>query len=113
MFTETINEILKELTCPISHKLFVYPITILCCYATFSKKHILEWINKGNNCPNCNSENVNKIVKLKKNLIIDNMIEHYLEKNHIVLTEEQKDERELEKKIYVKFRSKSKRTKYK
>ena len=93
----------EDLTCMISQELFVFPVAMPCCGISFSKKYILEWVKRTNNCPNCSAKNKYDIKLFKKNLAIDNMVERYIGDNPTLLTEEQKNQRELEKKFISDF----------
>src|SRR3990170_1647878 len=77
---KNIEEIVKDLTCPITQDLFEDPITVPCCGKAFSRNSLVEYFNYSpyKRCPLCNDEEelVNFDPKVAaKNVILSSLVE--------------------------------------
>lgn len=73
-----LQNVLKDLTCPISLELFEEPISVPCCGKAFSRKYLQLHINSSNQakCPLCNGD-LSKfdVENAPKNVILSSLIQ--------------------------------------
>ena len=70
----------ETLTCPITHQIFCYPITINDGH-TYELRAISEWLKNHNTSPITNEQII--ITNVKPNYLIINLVENYLKKIRI------------------------------
>lgn len=70
------NNIIQDLTCPLTLELFVDPVTVPCCGKSFSRQPLITHINHKPTCPLCNADLEQfDVVRAAKNVLLSGMVD--------------------------------------